>query len=235
MRPVCWERGMSTLFDTRAGDTVLVVDDHRLVGESLRTALMIGGLHAELSDCTTGASVLEGAARIRPSVVLLDLDLAQAGRGDELISPLVSMGSRVLVLTGTTDPIRTAECLEQGAAGVLSKTGSITEIVDAVQRVMAGDVVTSRAMRARHAAELDQHRREQRARLAPFASLSLQERRVLGWIVDGFAAEEIAHHLVVSLNTVRTQIRSILRKLGVNSQLAAVAVANQAGWVVRNR
>jgi DNA-binding NarL/FixJ family response regulator len=220
---------------TQATGSVLVVDDHRLVGESLQAALKIRGFRVDLSDCATGTGVLDEAVRIRPSVVLLDLDLAQAGRGDELISPLVSMGSTVLVLTGTIDPIRTAECLEQGAAGVLSKAGSITEIVDTVRRAMAGEVVTSRAMRARYAAELDQHRREERARLAPLETLSPQERRVLGCIVDGCPAEEIAHHLTVSLNTVRTQIRSILRKLGVNSQLAAVALASQAGWVVRDR
>jgi len=69
-----------------------------------------------------------------------------------------------------------------------------------------------------------------RARLAPFAQLSCREAAVLVEMMEGLSADEIAAKHFVSTSTVRTQIRGILKKLGVSSQLAAVARAYQAGW-----
>ena len=67
-------------------------------------------------------------------------------------------------------------------------------------------------------------------RLAPFDGLTRSEQRVLGFLMDGRSAERIAGELVVSMSTVRTHVRSVLAKLGVNSQLGAVAAARSAGW-----
>jgi DNA-binding NarL/FixJ family response regulator len=60
--------------------------------------------------------------------------------------------------------------------------------------------------------------------------LTSREQRVLAGLVDGLSAEQIAEEHFVALTTVRSQIRSILQKLGVRSQLAAVAMANRSGW-----
>ena len=78
--------------------------------------------------------------------------------------------------------------------------------------------------------ELRTHRATQRSALSPFEQLTQREREVLALLIDGLAAEEIAETRYVALTTVRSQIRSVLRKLGVRSQLAAVARASRAGW-----
>ena len=69
-----------------------------------------------------------------------------------------------------------------------------------------------------------------RKALTPFEQLTMREREVLAALVDGLSAEEIAETQYVALTTVRSQIRSVLQKLGVRSQLAAVAHANRVGW-----
>jgi DNA-binding NarL/FixJ family response regulator len=69
-----------------------------------------------------------------------------------------------------------------------------------------------------------------RKALTPFERLTMREREVLAALVDGLSAEEIAETQFVALTTVRSQIRSVLQKLGVRSQLAAVAHANRVGW-----
>ena len=66
--------------------------------------------------------------------------------------------------------------------------------------------------------------------LSPFEQLTMREREVLAALVDGLTAEEIAETHFVALTTVRSQIRAVLQKLGVRSQLAAVAYANRVGW-----
>lgn len=66
------------------------------------------------------------------------------------------------------------------------------------------------------------------------AELSTREKQVLGGLVDGMNAEEIAAYQYVGVATIRTQMQSIFCKLGVNNALRAVAVANRAGWRARN-
>jgi DNA-binding NarL/FixJ family response regulator len=78
--------------------------------------------------------------------------------------------------------------------------------------------------------ELRAHRASLERNLSPFERLTPKEARILGALVDDMSAEEIAADHFVALTTVRSQIQAILQKLGVRSQLAAVAVANRAGW-----
>ena len=81
---------------------------------------------------------------------------------------------------------------------------------------------------------LREHRQQDHQRLAPFEQLSPREQQVLASVMEGLSAEAIAERDYVSLSTTRTQIRSILTKLGVNSQIAAVAMARAAGWSPRD-
>src|SRR5581483_11733725 len=105
-----------------------------------------------------------------------------------------------------------------------SKTESFDAVLDKVQRALNGSPVNPVADREELLGELRRHREADRERLAPFASLSPREREVMGMILDGKSAETIAEESFVSVTTVRSQIRAILQKLGVNSQLAAVAL-----------
>ena len=214
----------------RKSTTVLIVDDHRLVGEGLEVALRLGGFAPALSACESAEAVLEEARNLAPDLVLLDLQLAGVGYGYDLIRPLVATGATVLVLTGVTDHIQLAMCLEAGAAGVLNKAGSFTSLLEQVARAASGQAVTPVTVRATYAEELRQHRAAERARTAPFEALSRRESQVLGMILDGMSARDMAQESYVSLATVRTQIRSMFQKLGVNSQLEAAALARAWGW-----
>lgn len=209
---------------------VLVVDDHRLVGDGLQTVLRLSGFDVTLSGCASAAAIVEEARAHEAELVLLDLELGPAGDGRELIRPLVALGARVLVITGQTDLAELAECLDAGAAGVVGKAEGFAVVLDKVQRLLAGEPVTPVGDRARFQNELAQRRIAQQVKTAPFEALTPRERDVLAMIVDGYPAAEIARCSFVSLATVRTQIRSVLLKLGVNSQLAAAAMARNAGW-----
>ena len=134
------------------------------------------------------------------------------------------------MLTGSTDHVELAECVEQGAVGVLNKAMSFTDLVAAVKEVVSSGSLLSAHQREELLGVLRRSRREEEERLAPFAALTPREREVLDCLMEGMPAETIAKTSFVSVATVRSQIRSILSKLGVNSQLAAVAMARSAGW-----
>lgn len=207
---------------------VLVVDDHALVAQSLTLALCARGFEAVRAPRVETASVLALAWEMKPVLVLLDLDLGDGLDGARLIPDLTAMGSRVLVLTGSTDEFLVATAVVAGATGWLSKTVPFEELLATAETAADGQAVLDEVGRRR----LVEHYREgcaERAELhARLGALSRRERAVLHRLADGQQADAIARDLYVSINTVRTQIRSILTKLDVTSQLAAAAMARRA-------
>ena len=212
------------------GPRLLLVDDHRLLVETLQASITQAGLAVSVAPCGSFDEVLAEAAAVRPTLVVLDLDLQGAGYGYDLIGPLRELGAQVLVLTGTVDRIELARCLEAGALGVASKAQGFSNVLEQIRRAADGEMVTPITERTQLLADLTAHRRAEDKRKAPFEGLSAREREVLRLIVEGKQAAAIAQDCYVSVATVRTQIRSILMKLDVTSQVAAVALARQGGW-----
>lgn len=210
--------------------TVLVVDDHLLMAQTLRIALEQRGLEALVLG--PRESLAEGLERSHPDVVVLDLDLDESEpyAGLRLISPAVAFGSAVLILTGVRDRRQLAIALEAGACGVIGKDRPVEEVLDGVRRAARGEAVTPVAVREELLDELRCHRREEAKRLGPFEALTQREREVLTMLCAGVPAAAIARDTFVSVTTVRGHINAILRKLGVRSQLTAIAMAKRAGW-----
>ncbi len=212
------------------GIAVLVVEDHALLAQSLVIALNAEGCRADMAEVIDRATLLEQVRTIRPGVVLLDLDLGVLGDGVELVKPLTELGARVLVVSGTTDRRRLAETVERGAVGFLSKTAHFEKLLSTILDVVAQRPVLSTAGRYALMSELRNARATHSRDFAPFMTLTPRERAVLSALARGQRAESIAATAVVSAATVRSQIRSMLAKLGVNSQLEAVALAWTVGW-----
>jgi DNA-binding NarL/FixJ family response regulator len=213
-----------------AAPVVFVVDDDVIVRESLAIALGAHGYEVVAPTDLDPGAVVAAATAATPDVVLLDHFLG-TGLGHDLIRPLVdATGATVLLLTGSDDPEVLGSSLEQGAAGTLLKRQPMQDLLDSIALALAGHTVQRPEERDSLIASARSSRREREEALAPFADLTPREASVLGGMLDGLAAEQIAERDFVSLATVRTQIQSVLRKLGVTSQLAAVAAAARAGW-----
>jgi DNA-binding NarL/FixJ family response regulator len=168
---------------------------------------------------------------LRPDVVLVDLALSGAETRElSLIAELRVLGAEVLALASSTDPLVLAEAVEAGATGFVTKMAPVEDLADTVRRAARREPLLSLQRRTALLEELRRNRAERRARHAPFATLTPREAAVLHRLMMGESAETISAASYVSLTTVRSQIRAILTKLGVSSQLAAVAMAYQAGW-----
>ncbi len=165
-----------------------------------------------------------------PDIVLLDLGLGEHGSGLDLLPDFLRPGCSVIVLTGETDPITLGSAFDKGAVAVLDKAIPFPSLVAELREVTAGG--TEAAERKRRLIQRDIRRLdlERSQRLAPFEDLTQREEEVLAMLLEGRQAADIAQLSFVSLSTVRTQIRGILTKLNVSSQLAAVSMAMKAGW-----
>jgi two-component system, NarL family, nitrate/nitrite response regulator NarL len=205
---------------------VLVVDDYGLLATGLQLALSLRGWEVQTSSGPTADDVTALARSFQPQCVLLDLNLGGVGSGIDLVRPLSANGAHVVMLTAERRRMILAECVEAGAVGWIGKGALIEEVDAALAQVLSAGSLMGRAARA---ALLDELRRERAAALrarATFAQLTRRESLVLSALIDGLSAEEIATSQFVALATVRSQIRSVLQKLGVRTQLAAVALAS---------
>ncbi|MCR1781108.1 LuxR C-terminal-related transcriptional regulator [Nocardioides carbamazepini] len=212
---------------------VVLLEDHVLFAESLELALELEGydaLSVSPNAFTSVQALLSRVLRVRPGLVLLDLDLGALGDGRRLIAPLVEAEAQVVVVTGATDRARWGECLALGARRVLPKSGSLNEILATIRRVDQGLPVLADGERASLIDLARQQSRERAEARDRLEQLSRRESEVLGRLLLGETVSEIAAHFVVSDATVRTQVKAILAKLAVSSQIAAVGLANRADW-----
>lgn len=213
---------------------VLVVEDHALFAEALEIALTLEGHEVHRlpngQQPTSTSHLLLAAARMRPDIVLLDLDLGRMGDGTRLITPLTRAGAKVVVVTGSTDRARWGECLLAGARQVLVKTHPLTEALSTVRRLTLGQPVISYQVREELVRAFHERQGEQQVLRGRLDRLSAREAEVLEHLMAGHQVREIARLRVVSEATVRTQVKSILTKLDVSSQLVAVGLAHRVGW-----
>lgn len=218
----------------RSSIRVLVVEDHSLFADALELALTMEGYDVrrtpqpDLGSLPTG--LLGTVLRAKPRIVLLDLDLGRMGDGCRLIAPLARSGINVVVVTASSDRARWGECLGQGARKVVSKARPLNEILATVRRLSQGLPVLDVNEREELIRLHHRQRGEKQQLRARLDRLTTREREVLGQLLEGHTVREIAGTSFVSDATVRTQVKSILFKLQVSSQLAAVGLARQVGW-----
>jgi DNA-binding NarL/FixJ family response regulator len=208
---------------------VMVVDDHELVGSLIVMGLRDCGIRAHRCPVTSIEEIMKVADRIGLGLALLDLDLGFGSNGefiDELllIRGLTSRGWRTVIVSGVTDDRRVAAAIAAGAVGYLSKTVPLDRLLAIVTEVASGRPALTpeevASWQRIHRVATAQARERQRR----LNRLTHREREILGLLAQGERAACIAQAAVVSLTTVRSQIRSILTKLEVNSQLEAVAL-----------
>jgi DNA-binding NarL/FixJ family response regulator len=210
---------------------IAIVEDHRLLAETLQITLTERGIETEVVELCEPADLLAGLLERRPGLVMLDLDLGPFGDSTWLIAPLTADGIRVLVLTGTGNRLRIALALEHGAMGYQLKSAGFDVLVARAVEAIATNGPLDPDERALLLDELNEARIERARRLEPFARLTTRERDTLLALAHGRSVHEIARDWTLSEATVRTHVRSVLAKLNVPSQLTAVSVALRSGWI----
>jgi DNA-binding NarL/FixJ family response regulator len=208
---------------------VVIIDDHELFSTSLRLALKNSGLNASQPPVENIAELQPGRPHRAAGLIVLDIDLGTDphGRrinGADLVKDLRAKGWTILIVTGSNDKPGIAAAVARGAIGVVHKSSSFDTLLETVLTAASGKPVMSTAQRDRWLELHSRYHAREHELAKRLSRLSPREREVLDRLAEGQRAATIAERLVVSITTVRTQIRSILAKTGVNSQLEAVAL-----------
>jgi DNA-binding NarL/FixJ family response regulator len=207
---------------------ILLLDDHASAREPL--AFMLNQepdmtVVAEagcMEDARNALKVLSG----KIDVAVVDLGLPD-GSGEEFIPELrdVNPDASALVLTYFSQQERLARAVAAGAAGILHKSASVSEIVAAVRRLHAGEQLLTmpEIVEALHILDLER-RRDREAQLS-IEQLTERELEVLQALAEGLSDREIAGRLSIGPATVRTHVTNILGKLNATSRLQALVYA----------
>jgi DNA-binding NarL/FixJ family response regulator len=211
--------------------SILLVDDHLAIAQALASAFRDAGFeHVEFlgrSDLHV-AGACRVAERMGATVALVDLDLGDAGSGLAFVPALTEAGVRTVVFTASNASGDLAASVRAGAVGFLNKSEPFDVIIAYVERAAAGEVLISTDRRAELLAFADASDSESSDRTMRLDSLTDRERQVLTLLAGGRTPKEIAKRQGTAVGTVRNQIKAIRAKLGVQSQLAAVALAREA-------
>jgi NarL family two-component system response regulator LiaR len=206
---------------------VLVVDDHAVVREGLRTFLELQDGIEVAGEAADGEEAIELAERLRPDVVLMDLVMpALDGLGAMRALRDRVPNARVIVLTSFADDDKLLPALRAGAAGYLLKNAQPQELARAVRAAHAGEALLDPLVAARLVETLGGEQE-------PLDRLTPREREVLELIGRGLPNKLIARELDVSEKTVKTHVGHVLAKLGVSDRTQAALVAVRAGLVDR--
>jgi len=204
---------------------ILLADDHPVVRDGLAAMLATQPDFAVAGEAGNGAEAVAQAAKLRPDVVLMDLEMPDPDGFDgiEAIRRLraADPSVQVVVLTAFDTDERIFGALQAGAQGYLLKGAPRAEIFAAIRAVSAGgalipSVVASKLLRQVRAAELPD-------------ALTPREREVLGLVAAGLANLEIGTRLSISERTVKFHVGSVLAKLGAKNRTQAVRLARERG------
>ena len=206
--------------------TVYVADDHPVFREAVARATSSRPELELLGAGGDGRRALDDIRTLSPTVAVLDMRLPQL-EGLDVVRAIRrdSLPTSVVMLSADSSRELVYDAVQLGAAAFLTKAATLDQICDAIVAVARGETVLAPEVQTGLVREL-------RERDRPAASLlSERESQVLSLIAEGLSNPEIGERLFISSSTVKTYVKSVLDKLGVNDRAAAVAEAMRRGLI----
>jgi DNA-binding NarL/FixJ family response regulator len=206
---------------------ILIVDDHAVVREGLRTFLDLQDGLEVVGEAADGEAGVAEAQRLSPDVILMDLVMPKldgVGAMRQLRQRVPT--ARVVVLTSFLEDERLLPAIQAGAAGYILKNAEPSELARAIRAAAAGEAIIDPTVAARLVSALADG-----ARTPDRDALTRREREVLELIARGRSNKRIALELGIAEKTVKTHVGHLLAKLGVADRTQAALLAVREGLV----
>lgn len=209
---------------------VLIVDDHTLFRESLSRLLESETDYRIVATCASADEALRIIAEQEIDIVLLDYDLGEQ-TGIHFVTEGRKRGfaGRVLMVTGGINEETMLRALDNGTAGFFLKSSPLAELIQAMRRVILGEVWIDPGLTKALIATARQNKED-----IPGKSLSTRERKVLRFVFEGLSNKEIGQQLGISEGSVKASLQQLFARTGVRtrSQLVRIAVERHSGdWL----
>jgi len=207
---------------------VLIVDDHQVVRQGLRTFLELHEDISVIGEAEDGMDAVEMVTQLQPDVVLMDLVMPRMD-GITATQKIHALGfpTKVIALTSFSEDDKVFPAIQAGAASYLLKDVSPDDLVDAIRAVHHGEARLHPDITRKLMEQVSQMRNLPQE--TPVEELTERERQVVRLVAMGRSNREIAEELYISEKTVKTHISNILGKLNLEhrTQLAIYAIKNK--------
>jgi len=207
---------------------ILVADDHNLVRDGLKPFLYELDPDAVILDAANFDDALV-AAKAADELGLVLLDLKMPGmNGLQGVEQMrrAKPNVPVVILSGHVEREEVLAAVRAGASGYIPKTISGQALVNALRLVLAGESYLPPSIL------LDSGAPAVKPPASPLSTLSVREREILGYLIEGQTNKEIARRLDLQEITIKIHLRNVYRKIGAINRAQAVRIAMSAGWVV---
>jgi len=211
---------------------VVIADDQGMVRSGFSVLLNAQHDIEVIGEAVNGQEAVTQAASLHPDVILMDVRMPVLD-GLQATRQITAMDDppKILVLTTFDLDDYVYEALRSGASGFLLKDASARELAEAVRLVAAGDALLAPGVTRRRIAEFARMGAPRAPRRKQLEGLTERESEVLALVARGMSNGEIADHLVVAEQTVKTHVSRILMKLGLRDRTQAVVLAYESGLV----
>jgi DNA-binding NarL/FixJ family response regulator len=202
---------------------ILLCDDHTILRDGMRNLLNSEPDLEVAGEAADGAQAIEQVRELRPDVVVMDINMPGLN-GVDAVERLTAEfpDLRILILTMYNHDEYLFRTIRAGARGYLLKDSPVSEVIDAIRKVMTGASVLHPELTDRLVASYRQGKdKEQESG----EKLSPREQEMLAALVQGLANKQIAEQLFISETTVKLHISNLYRKLGVKSRSQAIILA----------
>ena len=211
---------------------VVVADDQGMVRSGFSVLLNAQPDIEVIGEAVNGQEAIARAAELRPDVILMDVRMPVLD-GLHATREITAMPDppKILVLTTFDLDDYVYEALRSGASGFLLKDASADELANAVRLVAAGDALLAPGVTRRLIAEFARMGAPRAPSRKQLDGLTERESEVLALVARGMSNGEIADHLVVAEQTIKTHVSRILMKLGLRDRTQMVVLAYESGLV----
>jgi DNA-binding NarL/FixJ family response regulator len=205
---------------------VLIVDDHPVTRQGLRSALGASKEVEVVGESSNGDEAVEAVKQLHPHVVFMDVRMPGMS-GIEATKEIreAAPDTKVILFTVEESRAAIADAIRAGVSGYLLKDVSAGELIQAAKLALEGKAVIHPTLTRAFIEEVQYV--EQR----PETPLSRRESQILQKVAYGATTKEVAHDLQISPHTVKTHLERIFEKLGANDRAQAVAIALRKGLV----
>jgi DNA-binding NarL/FixJ family response regulator len=210
--------------------TIVLVDDHPIVREGLRTVLEREPDLSVVGEASDGLEALQLVERLRPTLLILDVRMPRKS-GLEVAREIArsSPETRVLILSMYAAEGYVMEALASGVAGYILKETDTGNLIPAIRQIMGGTRYLSPSVNDR---VIDAYLQKTRGETVdPFDTLTARERQVLRLLAESCTNADIAERLSISVRTAEHHRASLMRKLRLKSSAEVIAFAKSRGVV----